>query len=102
MRPIRRGDRGPAVTEIRAVLATIGLLRESGPATDPDFDADTETAVRIFQQSRGLSVGGRVGEKAGVGRDAAGGRLGKRALYQAVNEPLVGDDVRQLQERLLE
>ncbi|MCW2640873.1 MAG: N-acetylmuramoyl-L-alanine amidase, partial [Dactylosporangium sp.] len=34
--------------------------------------------------------------------DAARWRLGQRALYQAVTEPLVGDDVRQLQERLLE
>src|SRR5262249_17793504 len=34
--------------------------------------------------------------------DAARWRLGQRTLYQAVAEPLVGDDVRQLQERLLE
>src|SRR3954466_10452773 len=102
MRPIRRGDRGPAVTEIRAVLATIGLLRESGPATDPDFDADTETAVRTFQQSRGLSVDGMVGDETWRDLEAARWRLGQRTLYQAVSEPLVGDDVRQLQERLLE
>src|SRR5690242_18641863 len=102
MRPIRRGDRGPAVTEIRAVLATIGLLRESGPAADAAYDAATETAVRTFQQSRGLSVDGMVGDETWRDLDAARWRLGQRTLYQAVSEPLVGDDVRQLQERLLE
>ena len=28
MRAIRRGDRGPAVVEIRTILATLGLLRD--------------------------------------------------------------------------
>jgi len=90
------------VTEIRAVLATIGLLRESGPVVDADYDADTETAVRTFQQSRGLSVDGMVGDETWRDLEAARWRLGQRTLYQAVSEPLVGDDVRQLQERLLE
>ncbi|HET6215153.1 MAG TPA: N-acetylmuramoyl-L-alanine amidase, partial [Micromonosporaceae bacterium] len=34
--------------------------------------------------------------------DAARWHLGSRALYRAIADPLVGDDVRQLQERLLE
>lgn len=100
MRPIRRGDRGPAVVEIRAILTTLGLLRDADG--DAEFDADVEVAVRTFQQSRGLSVDGRVGDETWRALDASRWRLGQRTLYQAVAEPLVGDDVRQLQERLLE
>jgi N-acetylmuramoyl-L-alanine amidase len=100
MRPIRRGDRGPAVVEIRAILRTLGLAQDA--AGGAEYDADTEIAVRTFQQSRGLSVDGMVGDETWRALDAARWRLGQRALYQAVAEPLVGDDVRQLQERLLE
>src|SRR5689334_2690219 len=100
MRPIRRGDRGPAVAEIRTILVIVGLLPES--AVGVEYDADTETAVRYFQQIRGLSVDGMVGDETWRSLDAARWRLGQRTLYQAVSEPLVGDDVRQLQERLLE
>jgi N-acetylmuramoyl-L-alanine amidase len=100
MRPIRRGDRGPAVVEIRAILTTLGLLRDADGGAE--FDADVEIAVRTFQQSRGLSIDGRVGDETWRALDASRWRLGQRTLYQAVAEPLVGDDVRQLQERLLE
>lgn len=103
MRAYRRGDRGNAVAEIRAVLRTLDLLP---PAVDPAgravYDDPTEHAVRTFQQSRGLSVDGRVGDETWRALDAARWRLGARTLYQAMPEPLVGDDVRQLQERLLE
>ncbi|WP_018812784.1 N-acetylmuramoyl-L-alanine amidase [Salinispora pacifica] len=100
MRPIRPGDRGPAVTEIRKVLAGLDLLV---PAPDSDeFDARTERAVRAFQQSRGLSVDGRVGAETWQALDAARWRLGARSLYHSVPEPLIGEDIRSLQERLLE
>jgi N-acetylmuramoyl-L-alanine amidase len=103
MRPIRRGQRGPAVAEIRSILVNVGTLP---PINDPhgadDFDAATETAVRAFQQSRGLSVDGQVDEETWRELEAARWRLGQRALYHSVPDPLVGDDVRQLQERLLE
>ncbi len=100
MRPIRRGDRGPAVVEIKSILTTLGLM----PNTDgsAEYDADVEIAIRAFQQSRGLSADGLVGDETWRSLDAARWRLGQRTLYQAVAEPLVGDDVRQLQERLLE
>lgn len=98
MRPIRRGEQGPAVAEIRGVLTTLGLLASQGT----EYDAGTETAVRAFQQGRGLSVDGIVGEETWRALDAARWRLGQRSLYHAVSEPMVGDDVRQLQERLLE
>ncbi|MFG1778859.1 N-acetylmuramoyl-L-alanine amidase [Micromonospora sp. NPDC049051] len=101
MRPIRPGDRGPAVTEIRTVLAGLDLLVPTAPDAD-EFDPHTERAVRAFQQSRGLSVDGRVGAETWRALDAARWRLGARTLYHAVPEPLTGEDVRSLQERLLE
>lgn len=101
MRPIRPGDRGPAVTEIRRVLAGLDLLVPAAPDSD-EFDAHTERAVRAFQQSRGLSVDGRVGTETWRALDAARWRLGARTLYHSVPEPLTGEDIRSLQERLLE
>ncbi|GAA2216823.1 N-acetylmuramoyl-L-alanine amidase [Micromonospora olivasterospora] len=100
MRTIRPGDRGPAVNEIRAVLTGLDLLT-ARPGGD-EFDAEIERAVRAFQQSRGLSVDGRVGAETWRALDAARWRLGARTLYHAVPEPLTGEDVRSLQERLLE
>lgn len=116
MRTIRRGDTGPAVAEIRAVLTAISLLPAVGSATTgtptagtptagtelDEFDEATEQAVRAFQQSRGLTADGRVTEETWRALDAARWRLGARTLYQAIPEPLVGEDVRTLQERLLE
>src|SRR2546423_8172619 len=102
MRTIRRGDRGPAVAEIRALLRSLDVLPANGDVAPAEFDEQTELAVRTFQQSRGLSADGRVGEETWRALDAARWRLGARALYQSVPEPLIGDDVRQLQERLLE
>lgn len=100
MHPIRPGDRGPAVAEIRTVLTGLDLLPAGGGGDE--FDAATERAVRAFQQSRGLSVDGRVGAETWRALDAARWRLGARTLYHAVPEPLIGEDVRTLQERLLE
>jgi N-acetylmuramoyl-L-alanine amidase len=100
MRPIRPGERGPAVAEIRNVLITVGVLAD-GPAHD-FYDESTEQAVRAFQQSRGLSTDGVVSEETWLALDSARWRLGQRALYYAVSDPFTGDDVLQLQERLLE
>jgi N-acetylmuramoyl-L-alanine amidase len=102
VRPIRRGDRGPAVTEIRGILVGLDLLAGSEATSADEFAADTERAVRAFQQSRGLSVDGQVGAETWQALDAARWRLGARTLYHAVPNPLTGEDVRSLQERLLE
>src|SRR5690348_2147929 len=106
MRTIRRGDRGPAVVEIRAVLHRLDLLPPAGngrvDGAPVEFDEQTELAVRAFQQSRGLSADGRVDEETWRALDAARWRLGARTLYPSVPDALTGDDVRQLQERLLE
>ena len=76
---LRLGDRGPAVADVHAALRSLGAPRRrrhrrpavaTSIATPPDgaldtaeYDAATELAVRHFQQIRGLSVDGRVGEE---------------------------------------
>jgi N-acetylmuramoyl-L-alanine amidase len=103
MRAIRRGARGAAVAEIRSILVVLDLLVDApSPGLDPEFDDDTERAVRAFQQSHGLTVDGEVGDETWRSLDAARWRLGQRALFHTVGDPYIGDDVRQLQERLLE
>ena len=105
MRAIRRGDHGTAVAEIRSILRGLELLNGAsgaGGVASAEFDEQTEVAVRAFQQSRGLSVDGQIGEETWRALEAARWRLGARTLYQSVAEPLIGDDVHQLQERLLE
>jgi N-acetylmuramoyl-L-alanine amidase len=103
VRAIKRGERGPAVTEIRSILVALGLLEApADPAEADHFNPATERAVRAFQQDRGLSVDGEVGAETWRALDAARWTLGARTLYFSVSDPLRGDDVRQLQERLLE
>jgi N-acetylmuramoyl-L-alanine amidase len=107
MRPIRPGEHGPAVAEIRSVLGTLGLLTNgavtgTGPGGSVEYDRIVEHAVRAFQQSRGLIADGVVDDETWHALDGARWRLGDRTLYRALPEALVGDDVRDLQERLLE
>lgn len=100
MRAYRKGDRGPAVTEIRSKLAILGLL-DSVPDRD-DFDDACDRAVRQFQQGRGLTIDGIVGRETYVALDEARWRLGDRVLSYTVSHPFVGDDVVELQGRLCE
>jgi N-acetylmuramoyl-L-alanine amidase len=103
MQVIRRGDRGDAVVEIRAILTDLSLLADpSPPAFDAVFDGPVERSVRAFQQARGLTVTGDVNEETWRALDAARWRLGARVLSHTRPERLFGDDVRELQERLLE
>jgi len=98
VRSIRRGDTGPAVEEIQSILIGLELL----PAVAEAFDEATENAVRAFQQSRGIGVDGLVGSETWQALDGARWKLGARTLYHSVPTSLVGEDVRALQERLLE
>jgi len=106
MQVLRRGDVGPAVAEIRRTLVTLGLLSSDDAGNDPrrsqSFDADTEHAVRTFQQRRGLITDGLVGPATYASLRAATYQLGDRPLSFVVSHPLSGDDVSMLQERLLE
>jgi N-acetylmuramoyl-L-alanine amidase len=102
--PLRLGDRGLAVLELRHRLRQLGLLvsDETGQRTDPGdlFDEVCDHAVRSFQQQRGLRIDGVVDRETYRGLDEARWRLGDRTLSFAVRHPYVGDDVAGLQHRL--
>jgi N-acetylmuramoyl-L-alanine amidase len=100
MQPLRRGDTGTAVAEIRDILAGLGLLDNTDPSGG--FDDPTEFAVRHFQQHRGLSVDGLVGPETFAALSAARWRLGDRVLMHTPSAPIIGDDVVSLQQQLLE
>ena len=109
MQLIRRGDRGAAVAEVRSALAVIGLLPGAAPGRGAPrgldgvvFDEECDSAVREFQQRRGLSVDGIVGPETYRALDEARHRLGDRVLLHSLTHPYTGDDVVALQERLLE
>lgn len=115
MQVFRRGDRGPAVAEIRAKLERLGLLIAADIApgrhepgdnltnpTDLLFDDRTDRAVRGFQQARGLRVDGVVGPETYRALDEAHWRIGDRLLSYTVSRPFIGDDVATLQQRLLD
>jgi N-acetylmuramoyl-L-alanine amidase len=105
---LRLGDRGPAVADVQISLRILGLLADDTPMHDGDrlesaeFDAATEHAVRHFQQVRGLSVDGRVGDETYRALSEARWSLGDRVLRYDPERPMRGDDVTSLQERLLE
>ena len=113
------GDTGPAVAEIRFKLGLLGLLPDAGEepprgaATDPgrhpqltsassQFDQQVDAAVRHFQQQRGLTADGAVGPETYRHLNEARWRLGDRVLSHVVSNLQVGDDVAQLQQRLLD
>jgi N-acetylmuramoyl-L-alanine amidase len=102
MQPLRRGDAGPAVAEVRAMLARIGLLDNTDPRSADRFDEATELAVRHFQQRRGISVDGMVGRETFTGLTGAHWKLGDRVLAHESANPLTGDDVAALQTQLVE
>jgi len=62
MQPLRRGDTGPAVAEIRRMLSQFGLLSDANDGSADHFDPVVEHAVRAFQQQRGLITDGIVGQ----------------------------------------
>ena len=107
MSSLRRGDRGGAVTEIRAALAALGLTESpdedltTGKHVAVDvFDGELDHAVRAFQQHRGLLVDGIVGEATFRALKEASYRLGARTLNHQFGAPMYGDDVATLQARL--
>ncbi|MGH3911990.1 MAG: N-acetylmuramoyl-L-alanine amidase [Pseudonocardiaceae bacterium] len=100
MQLLRRGDVGPAVAEVRAMLTSQGLLP---PQAEQDvFTTAVEHAVRTFQQRRGLITDGIVGRATFQALCDARLQLGDRMLAYIVARPMRGDDVITLQERLLE
>src|SRR3954471_17365149 len=98
---LRPGSTGPFVAEVQAVLRSLELL-DGEPTPAAEFDAATEHAVRHFQQVRGLSVDGRVGDETYRALSEARWSLGDRVLRYDPERPMRGDEVTSLQERLLE
>jgi N-acetylmuramoyl-L-alanine amidase len=98
MRTIQTGDRGDDVRDVQQRLVSLGAHLEPAEV-EAGFGHETESAVRAFQQRRGLLVDGRVGDETWNELVEAGYRLGDRVLY--LRMPMLrGDDVRSLQ-RLL-
>lgn len=98
MRPIRSGDRGPAVEDIQRRLSTLGFdLGRTG--IDGVFLGRTLEAVRAFQREQGLSEDGLVGDETWSALVDATFTLGDRALYLRLPH-FHGRDVRLLQEAL--
>lgn len=106
MRPLRHGDHGPAVAEIRSTLAGLGFLHrnvdtpDDWVGSDAVFDHELDGAVRAFQQQRGLLVDGVVGPATYRSLKEASYRLGARTLIYQLSAPLYGDDVAALQTKL--
>ena len=101
---LRRGDRGPAVADLREALASLQLLPSlnGSDRSMAEFDAATDGAIRDFQQRRGLIVDGIVGPVTVRSLTDARWTLGDRALTHTLSAPMTGDDVMALQTRLAE
>ncbi|WP_448853278.1 N-acetylmuramoyl-L-alanine amidase [Corynebacterium frankenforstense] len=112
---LRVGDRSPRVAEARMTLARLGLL--SGYAGDiPDtsafsrqysdedtyFDEDLAQQIKAFQQTRGIMPTGSIDEITLRELRGASYTLGERVLRFDDSEPVLGDDVAQLQKQLQE
>jgi len=107
----RLGDEGAAVRSIRVLLQAsrdlAGPTADVVDATDSAiqvsdvYDQELARAVRAFQQRRGLIVDGVVGPQTYIALDGARWALGDRLLSHTPGHLLQGDDVAELQQRLL-
>jgi N-acetylmuramoyl-L-alanine amidase len=92
------GDSGDAVSILSNTLQRLGLLHASTSL----FTIEVESAVKAFQQSRGLTVTGVVDEQTSQTLEEARWKLGDRTLSLTLPKLMRGDDVAQLQSRLSE
>jgi N-acetylmuramoyl-L-alanine amidase len=97
---LRHGDSGPEVGEVRDRLNRLGLLQDAPGQSE--FDDELCHALKIFQQSRGLTVDGIVGPQTFRRLEEARWALGDRVLTFLPRTMVHGDDVAQLQRRLIE
>jgi N-acetylmuramoyl-L-alanine amidase len=97
----RLGDQGAAVRSIRTLLQATGDLAPSPAEPSDVYDDEVADAVRAFQQRRGLIVDGVLGPHTHIALDGAHWKLGDRLLSHIPGHLLQGDDVAELQERLL-
>ena len=92
------GAHGDSVVTITDSLHRLGLL----PASQSDFDSPVESAVKAFQQNRGLQVTGIVDPATFARLEEAKWKLGDRVLSCRPTSMMRGDDVVALQSRLTE
>jgi N-acetylmuramoyl-L-alanine amidase len=94
---LRRDSAGKAVRDLQQRLTSAG----HGPIDDDPgtYGAATETAVRAFQEARGIRVDGICGPETWAAIVESGFALGDRLLYER-SPNLRGDDVAELQHRL--
>lgn len=85
----------------RSVVDRLVALGNLPPGSDPD-DAQLGSAVRAFQQRRGMLADGVVGPQTVRALDGTRWQLGDRILLHVPGHLLMGDDVAALQQRLLE
>ncbi len=85
----------------RSVVDRLVALGDLPVGSDPD-DAALGSAVRAFQQSRGLLADGVVGPQTTRALNGTRWQLGDRILLHVPGHLLMGDDVAALQQRLLE
>lgn len=98
MKPIRQGDRGPAVEDIQRRLRTLGYpLGRAG--IDGIFMGATAEAVRAFQVEHAVGEDGFVGDATWAALVDATFTLGDRMLYLRVPH-FHGHDVKVLQHAL--
>ena len=97
---LRNGDVDPAVAEVRQRLARLGILEEVAASLSATFGDDLTQAVRIFQQSRGLTVDGIVGPQTFRRLEEARWILGDRVLSYLPGKMIHGEDVVSLQQKL--
>lgn len=97
----RLGDQGAAVSSIRLLLEVTGDLSHSTVGPSDIYDDEVAHAVRAFQQRRGLIVDGVLGPQTHAALVGARWKLGDRLLTHIPGHMLQGDDVAELQERLL-
>lgn len=102
MQVYRLGDRHSSVAEVRRILAMLGLLDNTDPGADDLLDSSAATALRAFQQRRGLTIDGVVGTECWQALQSARWRLGDRMLSHNATHQIVGDDVTELQRQLME
>lgn len=94
------GDSGAAVLAIRERLVASGELAPGSPGS-PAYDAQVADAVRAFQQRRGIRVDGIVGPTTWLVLDGSRWQLGDRLLAFTPGHLTQGDDVADLQTRLM-
>lgn len=98
---LAQGVRNPAVAEVRDRLERLGLLGVCAESDDPQrFTADVDSAVRAFQQDRGIVIDGIVGPATFRQLEEARWNLGDRVVSYSPGHMTAGDDVANLQQQL--